>query len=77
MSYRYIQEPDSFYDNNRLSNFYLYIRRKLGMPLQQISPSFKSRRSLEEWYSTVGFDEPIKGRRMLSATLWLVKNKRK
>lgn len=75
MSYRYVQEPDSFYNSTWYLKIYLYIRKKLGIPLRQYSPRFKRKRDLEKWFSDIGFKQPIENKQVLSAYLWIEKIK--
>lgn len=69
--YQYIREIEDFYDpySNKLSNFlfhlYIKIRNKLGKPIKQFSPIFKTKKELIEWDDTIGFEQPYENKQIL------------
>lgn len=77
-TYQYVREIDSFYDtyHNPISNFlfqlHVKIRNKIGRPIVQFSPKFRTKRELVKWEDDIGFESPIKDRQVLCYGLTLL-----
>lgn len=69
--YQYIREIEDFYnDYDRpihtfLFNLYIKVRNKLGMPIKQYSPIFKTKKELVDWDDDIGFEQPYKDKQVL------------
>lgn len=69
--YQYVREIHDFYDpycarvGNFLFHLYIKIRNRLGKPIKQFSPIFKTKKELIDWDNNIGFEQPYKNKQVL------------
>lgn len=75
--YQYIREIENFYDvydrpiYTVLFHLYIKIRNKLGRPIKQYSPIFKTKKELIDWDDNIGFKQPYENKQILCYYLTL------